>query len=526
MGGDSQSDSEDMEEIEENNLNLEDILLTMKFLEGRRKRLLAVLSSDEGVNAVDDLDETETLIRHFEERKTKISQRKPKEPTRSSQLQSEQPGNIPEAVSSNEEVFSSLKAEDEEVTEVDNRYGHEESDLDIEDQTTKSRDIDEHVDNVGEASTTKVEHDEHEFPILESQETEQSIPEKLPSKPVVDPATLKDLGQMLRSSLKISAEPFRSKQTAAISPFRRPVAHLPTSPSAFLDNRDTMQNVNTGQQGNYQTDSVMEQQIGINETYDQMLPVSEQSLYQHQIHGYQGQYVSPPFAEGHEYYIGMGRGVPLPQTNPQLNNPGYSNTVLREPQLYGETLHNNPMNPPDIPRMEPTKMDPGGLKNPHIGYSMPGGGPPRLIMGGPRFDGSGRNGIPGMGSQIVRHQGVQQFYSGGLEMRHPKPMQPPMRNPAPPMIRGMRVPGPPSVIRFQNPGAQALPAFHLSGPSNFNSMAGGMPFPPTGVDNMPNQSQHGLGGMNNMYGAPPPFNVGNRMYATGAMGRGMGRGAL
>ncbi|PIK59187.1 putative tudor domain-containing protein 5 [Apostichopus japonicus] len=69
---------EDMEEIEENNLNLEDILLTMKFLEGRRKRLLAVLSSDEGVNAVDDLDETETLIRHFEERKTKISQRKPK----------------------------------------------------------------------------------------------------------------------------------------------------------------------------------------------------------------------------------------------------------------------------------------------------------------------------------------------------------------------------------------------------------------------------------------------------------------
>ncbi|PIK47920.1 hypothetical protein BSL78_15220 [Apostichopus japonicus] len=276
MGGDSQSDSEDMEEIEENNLNLEDILLTMKFLEGRRKRLLAVLSSDEGVNAVDDLDETETLIRHFEERKTSIGQRKPKdqdvitskpeeflpiEPTRSSQLQSEQPGTIPEAVSSNQEVFSSSKAEDEEVSfDVDNRYGHEESDLDVEDQTTKSRDIDEH-------------------------ETEQSIPEKLPSKPVVDPATLKDLGQMLRSSLKISAEPFRSKQRAAISPFRRPVAHIPTSPSAFLDNRDTMQNVNSGQQGSYQTDSVMEQQIGINETHDQMLPVSEQSLYQHQIHG-------------------------------------------------------------------------------------------------------------------------------------------------------------------------------------------------------------------------------------------------
>lgn len=32
-----------------------------------------MLSSEEGVSSIDDLDETETLIRHFEERKKKIA---------------------------------------------------------------------------------------------------------------------------------------------------------------------------------------------------------------------------------------------------------------------------------------------------------------------------------------------------------------------------------------------------------------------------------------------------------------------
>lgn len=48
------------------------------FLVIHRNRLLAVLSSDDGVDAVDDLDETETLIRHFEERKRKIAEVKMK----------------------------------------------------------------------------------------------------------------------------------------------------------------------------------------------------------------------------------------------------------------------------------------------------------------------------------------------------------------------------------------------------------------------------------------------------------------
>lgn len=504
----SESDMEEIDEVE-NNLNLEDIELTMRFLEGRRKRLLAVLSSDEGVSAIDDLDETETLMRHFEERKKKIAALHAKSTEKVAPKSTSEPvvasKEMEKSVSSNTiQVDKSFSQEIEEVEIFDEESFNSESDFGnttAEAENQPVTDTHEIIDPRTAEDYSTVDNDEESLPIVPPAGMDLRTD---PNKPVVDPATLKDLGQMLRSSLKVTAEPFRPKQTAAVSPFRRPGVPLPTSPSAFLDNRDTIHDGSVKEQTLPQG-GVFQPPV-TNQPLDQtsQFPV-QQNTYQPSMSDFYGQeqFVPPFQVQPPNFFPSMmGRGLLLPQRGvPGINQgrgPGMGGSGSDTQQMIGGTFKNPGVPSVDVPRMEPFKMEQPTMAH-HID--------PRVQEAS----------LPNQ-----KYQDIQQFYSGGLDMRQTASMPHMMRGTGPPQVRGMNLANVSGMGNFRSARPPMMPGMNISRPPN-------MPFPPPpNIRNfINNPSQQGVSGgvPMNMYGGPLNYNSGNRMYPPGAMGRGMGRGS-